>query len=78
MAKEESKDCCRSWKDKHHHHGGGGPAGGSGGAIFFFGFVGAAFYFCQNLTGMDFAIGILKAFVWPAFLIHKVFTMLGI
>lgn len=77
--KEESKWSCKDWMkknhtyiDKSHHHGGGG------GAIYFFGFVGAAFYFCQNLTGMDFAVGLLKAIVWPAFLVYKIFTMLGI
>lgn len=79
MSKEESKDCkecCKDCKPMHNHHHGGGN--GSGGAIYFFGFVGAAFYFCQNTTGMNFAIGMLKALVWPAFLVHKVFTMLGI
>ena len=51
---------------------------GSGGAIYGLGFVGAAvFYLQQATTVWEGIIGILKAIVWPAFLIHKVLNLLG-
>lgn len=54
------------------------PGGGSGGAVYGLGFVGALIYYLQNSgTFMEGVIGALKAVVWPAFLLHKVFTVLG-
>ncbi len=55
-----------------------GGGGGPGGAIYGLGFLGALIYYLQNsATFMEGVIGVLKAIVWPAFLIHKVFTILG-
>jgi len=52
--------------------------GGGGGAVYGLGFVGALIYYFQlSTTFTEGAIGFLKALVWPAFLIHKVFTVLG-
>jgi hypothetical protein len=73
--KEEMKDCCKGMHCHHHHHRGGGAGGG----LYFFGLLGAAFYFLQHaVTSSDYVWGILKAIVWPALLIFKVFTMLKI
>ena len=53
----------------------GGPAGGA----FFVTFIGAAVYFVQHSDGFGgFILAILKAAVWPAFLIHRVFELLQI
>ena len=50
----------------------GGPAGAA-----FLTFIGAAVYFVQQAHGFgEFLVAILKAMVWPAFLIHRVFELL--
>ena len=57
--KEENMKCC--------HHG-----GACGGGVYFLGFVGAAvFYLQQSTTFWTGVVGILKALVWPAFLVYK-------
>ncbi len=49
-----------------------------GGGIYFLGFIGTAVYYIQNTTGFwNGVVGILKALVWPAFLIYKLFVFLG-
>ncbi len=49
-----------------------------GGGFYFLGFIGAAIYYIQNATGFwDGVLGILKAIVWPAFLIYKLLGFLG-
>ncbi len=59
------------WAKNNYHH--------SGNAVYGLGFVGAAIYYIQHSsTFIDGVIGILKAIVWPAFLIHKLFTLLGL
>jgi hypothetical protein len=47
-------------------------------AIYFFGLVGAAIYYISNATGfwMGF-LGLLKAFVWPAFLVYEALKSVG-
>lgn len=53
--------------------------GGPGGGIYGLGFIGALIYFIQNSdTFWMGVLGILKAMVWPAFLIHRVFEILKI
>lgn len=43
-----------------------------GGGIYFFGFMGAVVYYIQQSTTFwQGVLGILKALVWPAFLVHK-------
>ncbi len=80
MDKEESKetkdykDCCKDWKGMHHHkhHGAGG------GALYGLGIFGAAIYYFQHaVTSSDYILGFIKAILWPAFIVHKVFTLLG-
>lgn len=42
------------------------------GGFYFLGFMGAAVYYIQQSTSFwQGVLGILKAIVWPAFLVHK-------
>jgi hypothetical protein len=48
------------------------------GGIYFLAFIGTAVYYIQEADGFWMGVlGILKALVWPAMLIYKVFTILG-
>lgn len=63
MAKRKDMSCmqCQPW----HHHS-------QGGFVYFLGFIGAAVYYVQSATGFWMGVlGILKALVWPAFLVYK-------
>lgn len=52
-----------------------GPAGG----VWFMGFIGSAVHFVGNVDGFwNIVLALLKACVWPAFLIHRVFDLLRI
>lgn len=56
-------------KMRIHEHG---PFGG-----YFLTFIGAAVYFVQHSEGFwGGVVGILKACVWPAFVVHKVLGLL--
>ncbi|MCK9569234.1 hypothetical protein M0R72_09875 [Candidatus Pacearchaeota archaeon] len=49
-----------------------------GGSVYFVGFIGAAIYYIQTATSFwGGALGILKAIVWPAFLVYKLLGFLG-
>jgi hypothetical protein len=49
------------------------------GTIWFLGFVGAAVYFIQQATSFGTGVvGLLKALVWPAFLIYNLLDFLKI
>jgi hypothetical protein len=51
---------------------------GSMGAVYFLGLIGAAVYNISNATGFWVGVlGLLKAFVWPAFLIFELMKFLG-
>lgn len=51
--------------------------GGGGGAFYGLGFVGALIYYFQGVSTFGGAVvAFVKALVWPAFLIFKVFAML--
>lgn len=68
--KEESKQKEVKVVNKYH--------GGSGGAVYGLGFIGALIYYIQrSQTFNEGVIGFLKALTWPAFLIHKIFGLLG-
>jgi hypothetical protein len=55
-----------------HHHG------ACGGAVYGFGFIGALVYYISNATSFWMGVlGILKAIVWPAFLVHGLLKFLG-
>ena len=68
----ESTSNCNSNKNKGGMHG-NGMIGGA----YFVTIVGAAIYFIQNSANFwEGVVGILKAFVWPAFVIQKVLEIL--
>lgn len=61
-----------SCKNKHGKH-----SDGMLGGAYFVTIVGAAVYFIQHATTFwGGVLGLLKAFVWPAFVIHKVLEIL--
>jgi hypothetical protein len=72
MSKEEMKMWKGDWKEHKcgpwcWHHG-----NGSGGWIYCLGILGAAIYYLQTSTGFwQGVLGILKAIVWPAFVVYK-------
>jgi len=46
-------------------------------AFYFLGFLGAAIYFMSHANGFwDGVLGLLKALVWPAFLVYQAFSSL--
>lgn len=58
-------------KNKIYH---GGPSGAGYGL----GFIGAAVYYVSTATGFWMGVlGILKALVWPAFLVYYLMKSLG-
>ena len=62
---EECEDCCKCSCKK-------GSGWKSRCGAYFLGFLGAAIYYIQQATGFWMgALGILKAIVWPAFIVHK-------
>ena len=65
MAKKKEVEacCCESYKWKSHSGCGG---------VYGLGFIGAAVYYISQSTGFWMGVlGILKALVWPAFLIYE-------
>ena len=51
---------------------------GSAGAVWFLGFIGAAIYFIQHADGFWLGVlGVLKAIVWPAFLVYEAMKSMG-
>ena len=53
-------------------------AGAMGGGFYFLTFIGAAVYYIGQASGFWMGVlGLLKALIWPAMLIYKVFTMLN-
>lgn len=53
----------------------GGPLGGA----YCLTFIGAAVYFVQQAQGFgEFLVAILKALVWPAFVMHRVLELLNL
>jgi hypothetical protein len=50
----------------------------TGGAIYGLGFLGAAIYYISTATSfMMGCLGVLKALVWPAFLVYHLLKLLG-
>lgn len=59
MGTRDRKGCC---------------SGSCGGAVYGLGFIGALVWFMEEADGFGaHVVGILKAFVWPAFLIYRAF-----
>jgi hypothetical protein len=70
----ENNEDFKVWAEKKW----GGKKASTGGGIYFLGFIGAAIYYISTAT--DFwmgAFGILKAIVWPAFLVFSALSKLG-
>jgi hypothetical protein len=69
IAKEEECECNHNHHGYHHHghH-----------ALYGLGFIGAAIYYISTATGFWMGVlGILKALVWPAFLVFQLLKSLG-
>ncbi|MEI6274504.1 MAG: hypothetical protein WCP08_00880 [Prolixibacteraceae bacterium] len=46
----------------------------SSGAVYGLGFIGAAFFFISKAAGFwGIVLGLLKAMIWPAFLVYEAF-----
>lgn len=70
MARKK-KIFCKFPKDKNMKEKGACGCG------YFLGVIGAAVYFIQqSSTFWEGVLGILKAIVWPAFLVYKLFSFL--
>lgn len=73
MAKKKEEKCeeeCCNKKKWHHHAKCGG--------IYGLGFIGAAIYYIATATSFWIGVlGILKAIVWPAFLVFEALKFLG-
>lgn len=70
--KEGKCECCG-----HDHKRYGMMHKGFGSGFYCLGIIGAAFYYVQQVSGFwPIVVAILKALVWPAFIIYKVFSML--
>ena len=67
MKKRMKKDLFRRGKEKNKCR-----MKGCGGGIYFLGFIGAVIYYIQQADGFwQGVLGVLKALVWPAFLVYK-------
>lgn len=50
----------------------------SSGAVYGMGFIGAVVYFIQQANSFGSGVlGFLKALVWPALMVYKLFELLG-
>ena len=64
----EKKDCCTKGKANCTQPG----------AVYGLGLIGAAIYYISIATGFWVGVlGVLKAIVWPVFLIYEAFKFLG-
>lgn len=49
-----------------------------GGCFYFLGVIGAAVYYISSTTGFWIGVlGLLKAFVWPVFLVYELLKFVG-
>lgn len=56
----------------------GGPAPGGGDAVYGLGLIGAIVWYWQQADGFgEHIVGILKALVWPAFLVYDALKALS-
>ena len=69
----DKNECCCGTKAWHHHSRKMGGCAGYG-----LGVIGAAVYYISTATGFWMGVlGILKALVWPAFLVYNLLKYLG-
>jgi len=70
MPKKIDKKECTSMKCCMHH---------SSNAVYGLGFIGSAIYYISTATGFWMGVlGVLKAIVWPAFLVFGLLKSLGL
>jgi hypothetical protein len=70
---DKIKECCT--RDNQHCKNQCGPSG----AIYGLGFLGAAIYFISVATSFWMGVlGVLKAIVWPVFLVFGLLKFLGL
>jgi len=78
---KKTEECCEkliSKKDRCDCGCNCGKAGGSNGAIYGLSVIGALFYFLQSASSFGMVMmGIGKSIFWPAFLMFKLLTYLG-
>jgi hypothetical protein len=56
----------------------GRARGGGGGLVYVLGWIGALIYYIQAATGFwGGVLGILKSFVWPAFVVYDLLKFLA-
>ena len=74
-ADDGKKGCCKkSHKGKAYKTG-----AGAGGGIYCLGFIGAIVYYIGAATSFWVGVlGVLKSFVWQAFLVHGLMKYLGL
>ena len=76
---QETNVCANCLNNKCSNKCKKGNTCGPSGAVYGLGFVGAAVFFIQHAdTFWMGALGILKAIVWPAFLVYKSFEFLNL
>jgi hypothetical protein len=69
VVKENVSKCCH-YPMEHSGH--------CGGAVYGLGFIGSAVYYITTATGFWMGVlGVLKAIVWPAFLVYGLLKFLG-
>ncbi len=67
----------KNWFRDHKMNGMKSKGRPCGGGIYFFGFLGAVIYYIQSATSFWMGVlGILKAFIWPAFLVYELLRFL--
>jgi hypothetical protein len=67
MKKRRKKNLPRRKRDKNYN-----CQMCKGGGLYFLGIIGAAVYYIQqSATFWEGVVGVLKALVWPAFLVYK-------
>lgn len=77
MAEETTSDGAGAEKSKCWGCGSKNTCG-AGGAVYGLGLIGAAVYYIQHAaTFSSGALGLLKALVWPAFVVYKLLGFLG-
>jgi hypothetical protein len=75
---KDNPEVCKDWIGNHTNYICKGGHGGGNGMVYCLGVIGAAIYYFQHsVVTMDYVYGALKALVWPAYLIYKLFTMIG-
>lgn len=70
---EKDESYCRRdrYHHRHHHHS------SSGGGVYGLGFIGALFYYFQNIHSLEaFLIALFKSLFWPAFMVFEVLKRL--